>query len=123
MNHRTQQLQALVSAVLQLRNSQSLTATEYSTSWRIWEAQANAALAMPPHDWHSMDTAPKNGREVLLFLDVGPHHYQHRVVGSWSDEQACFIDWCNEPIELNMSNQITGWTELPAPPTFEGAAK
>ena len=61
--------------------------------------------------WQSMDTAPKDGQEILLRL-TSRKTKQH-MVGRWLKDEGFFADWCGEGIGYSPHNEFTGWMHLP----------
>jgi hypothetical protein len=70
--------------------------------------------------WQSIETAPKDGRPVLLWARLRSHPPSeddfHRIVGFW---HRAIGRWKVSPEELNGQEDLIAvlWSALPEPPT------
>ena len=73
-------------------------------------------------EWKSMDSAPKDGRRILLSRRKPPRgntvNYRYVVIGRWRGRS-----WATE-ITANLyfvrDEQLLGWLPLPTPAPIEG---
>lgn len=75
-------------------------------------------LAAAVVDWQPIETAPKDGTEMLLFCEWGPFY---QFVGFWAQDS-----WVEKGIggAIMYPPQVTHWQPLPAaPPIFKSSAQ
>jgi hypothetical protein len=66
-----------------------------------WHETANAALEAEPDDWQPIETAPQDGRDIL-------------VCYSWGTIE--MLSWEGEGLWCHSCRPPTHWMPLPAPP-------
>lgn len=62
--------------------------------------------------WHPIDTAPKDGTEILV---CGPE-WLRAGVAVWSEHDACWQEACNVEPHQYTTRPPTHWMPLPEPP-------
>ena len=70
---------------------------------QLREARAEIEMLMK---WQPIETAPKNGRDILIFDKNGIE------IAWWSDIDS---EWCHQDMYLSILN-LTHWMPLPEPP-------
>lgn len=105
--------------------------TDYVTRV-IWRAMHDAA----PSGWQPIETAPKDGRKVILFY-LNRNNLSRTVMATWvTDEQAaetdaddvgleagwyeCIDNWDDYSQVAIHEGEPTHWMPLPAPPSEKG---
>ena len=74
------------------------------------------------NEWQPIETAPKDGTKVLLFVDTG---YEARIhPGKWNDDRYAkrprpYWDYLYFQTMDSRDHQPTHWMPLPAPPKGE----
>lgn len=75
------------------------------------KAEARLAAAI---DWQPVDTAPQDGREILMAYGVGVGDVAPPMVVSWDILAAA---WVLPGIRISIDTPGTHWRPLPPPPT------
>ena len=70
-----------------------------------------------PSRWQLIETAPKDGREMLLYGPFVPTGGTYTDIGRWSQYAGGFWDWDAD------DSQPTHWMPLPEPPVLALCAK
>jgi hypothetical protein len=99
-----------------LEAAQALQSTEGALQI-YWRQQQ--ALSAPPPGWQDIETAPKDGTDVLLGWFELPG-MKIRRVGFWHDRENAWVE--DHGVLHNQDSPPTHWMPLPAPPSPEGAA-
>lgn len=67
--------------------------------------------------WRPIETAPKDGRTVILLLEQtnthGTHETRQRMSAYWNEEDNCWYDWVGERIDCPPHNHFTRWAPMP----------
>jgi hypothetical protein len=63
-------------------------------------------------EWQPIETAPKDGTELLLYGPFVPTGGTYMDIGRWTDYADGFWDWSAD------DSQPTHWMPLPSPPSY-----
>jgi hypothetical protein len=74
----------------------------------IWQGRKGATRL-----WHPIETAPKDGEEVLLLKFGKPFSTRHMWVGYWRKDPGCWFDG------ETVFQGATYWMRLPEPPEID----
>jgi hypothetical protein len=79
-------------------------------------------VAVKEREWHPIETAPKDGRWILLFCAREAHDglqvFMARWVGEW---EGPYADGYGCGLEDIGARELTHWMPMPEPPQAEGA--
>lgn len=73
------------------------------------------AETMRPSDWRDMESAPRDGTDVLLERR-NPYRTLPPIVAGWHEIEPGESGWVAYDQPTTMINGVTAWMPLPAPP-------
>lgn len=66
-------------------------------------------------EWQPIETGPKNGKSVLLIIPTS----KTPIVGYYHNHEGWKVMWDGTPLDGNIFEAPTHWTNLPPPPLTE----
>lgn len=91
--------------------------------WIGWKAAWNVALATSPQDvggWQPIESAPKDGTEILATTFRASYQSWETKIVSWTDKYGDDYKWIQESNsgtdDLIPKTHFTHWQPLPPPP-------
>ena len=84
---------------------------EHAAEDTLNECASELEAALAASGWRSMDSAPRDGTDILLWLR---HPFSEVVIRRWSDEFDCWL--CPDDNHQTGCRVPTAWMPLPPPP-------